>query len=195
MAESPQNSGTTPPPASDAELVARAEGGDRAAMEELISRYYSTVAAAAYAVHADLEAARDCAQEAFKEAGETLGRLREKAKFGPWIHEIAKRKAIAMVRRQKLHTEALKAKVDESRSRIPAYSPAEELHHEEKKASIRRAMSEIPEIYREVLALKYVDGRSHEDIAELLNISLAAVDKRLMRGKEMLRESLQKWMD
>ena len=54
-------------------------------------------------------------------------------------------------------------------------------------------MAELPEIYREVLALKYVDGRSHEDIAKVLQISLAAVDKRLMRGKEMLRESLQRW--
>ena len=40
------------------------------------------------------------------------------------------------------------------------------------------------------MTLKYIDGRSHEEIATLLNISLAAVDKRLMRGKEMLRESL-----
>jgi len=178
---------------SDAELVERAEGGERAALDELVARHYDTVTAAAFAVLGNTDAARDCAQEAFLEAATMLGRLRDKAKFAAWIYGIAKRKAIYMLRRQRLHSDAMKVKTDESRSKIAVHNPSELAGHEEKLASIRRALSEIPEIYREVLALKYVDGRSHEDIAKVLQISLAAVDKRLMRGKDMLRESLHRW--
>lgn len=177
----------------DAELVARVERGERAAFDELVARHYDTVAAAAFAVHGNTDWARDCAQEAFLEAAATLAALRDKSKFGAWIYGIAKRKAIYMLRRQKLHSEAMKVKTDESRSKIPVSSPSELAGHGEKLASIRRALAEIPEIYREVLALKYVDGRSQEDIAKVLEISLAAVDKRLMRGKDMLRESLHRW--
>lgn len=177
----------------DAELVERVERGERAAFDELVARYYAAVEVAAYSVHGDMDAAKDCAQEAFQEAIATLDKLRDRSKFSAWIYGISRRKAIYMLRRQKLHTEALKAKTDESRSKLPAYTPSEEASHNEKLTSIRKALLEIPEIYREVLALKYVDGRSHEDIAKILNLSLAAVDKRLMRGKDMLRESLQRW--
>jgi len=177
----------------DAELVERAGHGERAAFDELVARHYDTATAAAFAVLGNTDAARDCAQEAFLEAAATLTTLRDKAKFGSWIYGIAKRKAIYILRRQKLHSDAMKVKTDESRSRIPVHNPSELAGHEEKLASIRRALSEIPEIYREVLVLKYVDGRSHEAIAKVLQISLAAVDKRLMRGKDMLWESLRRW--
>lgn len=178
----------------DAELVERAKNGEKAALDELVARHYDAVVVAAFAVHGRMEAARDCAQEAFLEAAATLDKLRDTTKFGAWIYGISKRKAIYMLRRQKLHTAAIKSKTAESRALAPINNPAEqEARHAEKLASIRRALAEIPEIYREVLALRYVDGRSQEDIATILQISLAAVDKRLMRGKSMLRESLQRW--
>lgn len=178
---------------SDEELVARAERGEHAAFEELAGRYFEEVVSAAYAVLANFDLARDCAQEAFTEAVATLPKLRERSKFRAWIYGISRRKAIYVLRRQKLHGEALKVKTDESR-RMPAiHSPSEQMSHNERLDGIRRALAELPFIYREVLTLKYIDGRSHEDIGKLLDISLAAVDKRLMRGKDMLRESLKRW--
>ena len=178
---------------SDTELVERAERGEKAAFEELVARHYNNVVSAAYAYLGNTDMARDCAQEAFQEAVATLEKLRDKSKFGAWIYGISKRKAVYMLRRQKLHVQAIKVKTDESRLRVPINGPSEQAAHEEKLASIRRALADIPEIYREVVILKYVDCRSHEDIGKLLQISLTAVDKRLMRGKDMLRESLQRW--
>jgi RNA polymerase sigma-70 factor, ECF subfamily len=179
--------------ASDEELVARAERGEHAAFEELASRYFEEVVSAAYAVLSNFDLARDCAQEAFTEAVITLSRLRDRTKFRAWIYGISRRKAIYVLRRQRLHGEAIKVKTDESRRMPVMNTPSEQASHEEKLESIRRALAELPFIYREVLTLKYIDGRSHDDIAKLLDVSLAAVDKRLMRGKDMLRESLKRW--
>lgn len=179
--------------ANDGELVARAENGDSAAFEELVERHYAVVVTAGYVVLRDMDSARDCAQDAFLEAASTLGTLRDKAKFSAWIYGISRRKAIYVLRRQTLHREAMRAMSDEARSAGAVRTPSEQMGKNEKLASIRRALGELDEIYREVIVLKYIDGRSHEDIATLLEISLAAVDKRLMRGKEMLRESLQRW--
>lgn len=177
----------------DAELVARAERGEKAAFEELVERHFDVVVTAAYSILGDIDAAKDCAQEAFLEATATLFKLREKTKFSSWIYGISRRKAIYVLRRQKLHVEAMKVKHDESKSVIPAYSPSEQASHNERLDSIRKSLNELPEIYREVLLLKYIDNRSHEDISQLLDITLAAVDKRLMRGKDMLRESMRRW--
>lgn len=178
---------------SDAELVERAEKGERAAFDELVDRHYSVVVTAAYKVLMDVEAARDCAQDAFLEAAGNLPDLREKSKFANWIYGISYRKAICVLRRNKLHVVAMEHKKDESRSIIRLGSPSEQAETTEKHASIRKALNEIPEIYREVIVLKYIDGRSHEEIARILDLSHAAVDKRLTRGKDLLRESLRRW--
>ena len=179
--------------ASDAELVARAESGERAAFDQLVERHYDVVVTAAYKVLMDVEAARDCAQEAFLEAAGNLADLREKSKFASWIYGISYRKAIGVLRRHKLHVVAMEHKKDESRALIPLGSPSDQAEKVEKLASIRKALNEIPEIYREVIVLKYIDGRSHATIAQLLDLSHAAVDKRLTRGKDLLRESLRRW--
>jgi len=178
---------------SDAELVDRAEHGERAAFDELVDRHYDVVVTAAYKVLVDVEAAKDCAQDAFLEAAGNLGTLRDKAKFVRWIYGISHRKAIYILRRQKLHTSAMEIKKDESRSLIRLGSPSEQAEKAEKLASIRKSLTDIPEIYREVIVLKYVDGRSHDEIAQILDLSHAAVDKRLTRGKDLLRESLKRW--
>ncbi len=177
----------------DTELVTRAQNGDRQAFDLLVERYYDVVVTAAYALLANIDGAKDCAQEAFLEGAESLDKLRDKAKFAQWIYGISRNKAIYLLQRQKLHNEALKVKTDESRRLKPVSSPSDQAGKNEKLESIRRALGELSELYREVLVLKYIDGRSHADIAGLLDISLAAVDKRLMRGKDMLRESLQRW--
>ena len=177
----------------DADLVKRAEGGDPAAFELLVERYYEIAVSAAYSLLADVDSSKDCAQEAFLEAAKTLSHIRDKAKFGQWIYGISRRKAIYILRRQKLHTQALRVKTDESRRLKPVSSPSEQMSRQEKHASVLRALHQVSEKYREVLVLKCIDERSHEDIARILNISLAAVDKRLVRGKEMLREVLRRW--
>jgi RNA polymerase sigma-70 factor, ECF subfamily len=176
----------------DAELVQRAERGESTAFDLLVERYYPVVVSAAFGILADVDTAKDCAQDAFLEAAGNLSKLRDKSKFSQWIYGISRRKAIYLIRRHKLHTEAIRKRTSE-RMTPQRPTPAEQAGDKERLESVRKAMGEIPEIYREALTLKYIDGRSHEEIAQLLDVSMAAVDKRLVRGKDLLRESLKRW--
>ena len=56
---------------------------------------------------------------------------------------------------------------------------------------VRGALGQISEKYRSVLVLKYMEGLSYERIAEMLEIRVATVDKRLTRAKTMLRKLLK----
>ena len=180
---------------SDAELVHAALAHRvPGAFDLLVERYFNLTAAAAYALLSDAEAARDVAQDAFLEAARTLPLLREPAKFANWVYGIARRKAIYVLRRRKLHHQALEYKQDAERALPPAEEAGAPLARQERAGEIRRALDQLPEIYREVLVLKYMDGRSYEEIATLLGLRQAAVDKRLTRAKAMLRESLRPWM-
>ena len=179
---------------SDEELVLRALKGDREAFSLLVERHYSAAVAAAYSVLTDTESAKDCAQEAFLQVARSLDSLRDKSKFGNYIYGIAYQQAILILRRKKRHREAMQTKSDESKRMPLVGSPSDQMGKNEKLESIRKALNELPEIYREVLVLKCIEKHSHEQIARILNLSMAAVDKRLMRGKAgMLRASLQRW--
>ncbi|MCX7803836.1 MAG: RNA polymerase sigma factor [Planctomycetota bacterium] len=178
----------------DRELVLRAKGGDAEAFRALVEKYLPAVVGAAYSYLGEVGAARDVAQEAFLEAHRSLGKLRDPSRFGQWVYGIARLRAIYLLRRRKRGLAALQAKEEIERTR-EVETPLEDMLRRERREGIRKALTEIKAEYREVLMLKYVDGKSYEEIAKMLNISVAAVDKRLLRGKEMLREALARYLE
>ncbi|MCZ7646442.1 MAG: RNA polymerase sigma factor [Planctomycetota bacterium] len=179
----------------DEELVLQVEQGIPGAFDALMERYFNLAVGVAYSLLGDAEAAKDVAQDAFLEAAKMLHTLRERNKFGNWVYGITRRRAIYVLRRRKMHRAAIEVKKDEEKAAPVPDDPGTPLDKRERSQHIRDALGQIPEIYREVLVLKYMDGRSYEEIAALLGISLAAIDKRLMRGKAMLRDSLRKFID
>lgn len=180
--------------AQDKELVQRARAGDVEAFHILVEKYLSAVVSVAYYYLGEVNAAQDVAQEAFLEAHRGLAGLRDPAKFGRFVYGIGRLRAIYQLKRRKRGQAALQTRAEEERRRV-VDTPLETALRRERCDGIRKALSEIPERYSEVLVLKYVDNRSYEEIGQILGLSLAAVDKRLLRGKEMLRESLSRLLE
>jgi RNA polymerase sigma-70 factor (ECF subfamily) len=94
-----------------------------------------------------------------------------------------------------------------SRNRAPDFAVEfdEEIHSEEvsgsadpeiqvlanaDKETVQRALSELPEIFREVLVLREMEGMSYKEIADVSSVSLGTVMSRLARARTRLRESL-----
>ena len=173
----------------DADLVRRSLNGDRAAFGELAERYARQVAAVTYAMIRDREKARDLAQEAFLEAYEALRSLREAARFGAWLVGIARRRCIYAIRRERRAARALAAKAEEPRER--PLGPAGQLSRTDEEARLLEALGGLGRRYREVLVLRHFEGKSYAEIAELLEISVATVEKRLTRARNKLRDALK----
>ena len=55
---------------------------------------------------------------------------------------------------------------------------------------VREALNSLPKEYRDVLALKYVENRSDEDISRMLGILPSEIQARVARGKELLRDAI-----
>jgi RNA polymerase sigma-70 factor (ECF subfamily) len=176
---------------SDAELLRRAEKGEKDAMDLIVDRWFSTVLAVVYGILADVEVSREVAQETFLDAMGRLGELREINKFGPWLCSIARHKATYALRRRILERAVLRVRRELDAATVPETPPQAAVRNE-RIADVRRAVGDLPTHYREVVVLRYLDGRSHEEIAKLLGISPAAVDKRLQRAKELLRGTLRR---
>lgn len=180
--------------ASDAEidlaLVERFKAGDKAAFEELVSRYSQKVLTLATYFLKDSEEAYDVAQEVFLKMHRSLHKFRGDSKLSTWIHTIGVNtcknklsfwKRLTMRRRQ----------YEEARKVLEApWTPQDEAEASERVRLIREHILALPENFRLVLILKDLKGYSYEEIAEVLNLRQGTVKSRLHRAREALAARL-----
>src|SRR5580692_5935709 len=180
----------------DAELVSRTLAGDRDAFNRIVSRYQILICSLAYSRIGHLGQSEDVAQETFITAWKRLRLLREPAKLRAWlcgivnyrIHKALRREGREPVRR----AEPLEA-IEES----PAVEalPSEQTISREEEAILWRALETIPELYREPLVLFYREHESIEAVAAQLDLTEDAVKQRLSRGRKMLHEEVQSFVE
>jgi RNA polymerase sigma-70 factor, ECF subfamily len=149
--------------------------------DTIVKRFRQPMAAAAYHLCGDREAAQDIVQETLMDAYRGLAGLREPEKVGAWLYAILRRKAIAHRKTRKPEVELVE---DITASDADT---AESLVRE----IIIGQMTKLDESDREILAGKYLIGLSYKELAESLGIKEGAVRVRCLRAKERLRTALQ----
>jgi RNA polymerase sigma-70 factor, ECF subfamily len=172
--------------ASDGELIQRAATGDRRAFEDLYRRYARPVFGLALRRLGDRGRAEDAVQETFASIWRSAGSYKpERGPGAPWLYAVA-RNAITDRARARIETPA---DVPEE----PAIDPAPlELAEQSWVAwRVHRALEELPEREREVIALAYWSGLSQSEIAEFLGVPLGTVKTRTRTALSHLAELLE----
>jgi RNA polymerase sigma-70 factor (ECF subfamily) len=72
----------------------------------------------------------------------------------------------------------------------PAESPFEMAAHEENRARVEAALSQVPEPFRTTLILRDIEGFDYEEVAEMQGVNLGTVKSRLVRGRAALKAIL-----
>jgi RNA polymerase sigma-70 factor (ECF subfamily) len=170
------------------ELVERARSGDEQAFSQLVAAHQRSALAIAYAILGDAAAAGDVMQETFLRAWQKLRDLDDPDRFGAWIGRIARNLAHDHVRRQPRDLVPL----EDQQPVYPrlAEDPANLLDRGETRRTINAALGELDETTRTAIALRYYQNMSSKQIAEVLDLTPAAVDMRLSRGRAELRKKL-----
>ncbi len=157
-------------------MVGAAAGGDARAFAELYRRFFRMVHAVLLSrvPPGDVD---DLAQDVFLQAWRQIHALREPLAFGGWLRRIALHRSADHVRRghdmEPLdRNAALPAKDEEAWFLL---------------AEVRR----LPEAYRETMILRFVEGLTGPEIAELTGLTPGSVRVNLHRGVELLRASLK----
>ena len=148
--------------------------------DDLVRRYRQPLAAAAYQLCGDREAAQDIVQETLLDAYRGFEGLREPAKAGAWLYAILRRKAAAHRRARRPESELV---VEPA---APDGNGAASLVRQ----IVIEQMAKLPEEDREILAGKYLLGLSYRELAESLDIKEGALRVRCLRAKERLRKCL-----
>ncbi len=185
----------------DRTLLARAQGGDMSAFEELVGRHEEKVYGLALRMTRSEADAAEITQDTFLSAYQHLAEFRGEAAFGSWVHRIAANNALMRLRRQRVldivSDDQLEGPEFTERGSL-AEAPEtdwsrradDKILDEELGRAIREATDALPEGYREVFLLKDVEGLSYEEISEMVGISVPAVKSRLHRARLALREAI-----
>jgi RNA polymerase sigma-70 factor (ECF subfamily) len=176
---------------SDDELMRRAGNGDRDAFAALVARHLPRVGAIAVRMLVGAAEAEDVGQEAFLRCWQKAPGWEPSeggpgtARFTTWLHRIVINLCIDRRRR------AAPLALDEVPDR-PDESPdaLDELESKESVRRVRAAIGELPERQRAALVLCYYEGMSNGEAAEMLEMSVGAVESLLVRARRNLRKTL-----
>jgi RNA polymerase sigma-70 factor (ECF subfamily) len=182
----------------EARLIARILAGENELFHELIGPYERMVYLTLFSIVKNETEAEDGAQEAVISAYRHLGSFRGDAKFSTWLTMIAINEGRKRLRKAKGRAEdSIDEQIeDQEGDYTPApltdwhEIPLEALERKELREALRVAVTELPDIYRQVFALRDLEEMNIEETAEALGITTSAVKVRLHRARLMLQKRL-----
>lgn len=182
----------------DAELIARVLAGERELFHELVRPYEKSVYFAAFSVLQNEQDAEDAAQDTVLKALKNLHNFRAESKFSTWLISIAINEGRSRLRHARiLEFESVdQSSEEEDGDFVPAVIsdwrevPLQALERKELRELLQRAISSLPEIYREVLLLRDVEEVNIADTAEALGVTTGVVKTRLLRARLMMQKIL-----
>ena len=176
---------------SNAELVKKSQLGDKNAFEELVRRHQELVFSLAYKLTGNRELANDVAQEAFIRAWKAIQKFRGDSTFSTWIYRITVNTAWTLRKKAKKH---YSLNIDDTQEPVvidEKKDPEFLAINSDLSAVLKKALDQIPVEQRIIVELKNIEGRSHKEIAEYLDISVTAAKVRLHRAHQKLRLILE----
>lgn len=172
----------------DAELIRQVLAGRHEGFSLLVERHQEPLIHFLRRLLRSEDEAFDCAQEAFLAAYRNLWRYSEAYTFRAWLYVIAKNKAMDMLRRQKRE---MPMAIDESLVDHQA-GPEESWLAKEEAEAVANVLNSLPEPYRQALYLRYKQELTYEEIALVLSVPISRVKTYLHRGKDKLRQQMER---
>jgi len=170
--------------------------GDQNAYAEIVELYKEKVYRICYRMLGNRHEAEDAAQEAFIRAYVNIDTYNPAMKFSSWLYRIATNLSIDKLRKKKpdvyLDEEVSGAEGLTMYSQLPAAdaSPEDTVETLELQETVQKAIQKLPEKYRSVIVLKYIEDLSLQEISEILDLPIGTVKTRIHRGREALRKHL-----
>ncbi len=169
----------------DQEIISKVLAGNRDAFGVLIQRYSDPLYRHALGMTGSPDVAEDILQTSFIKAFHHLAEVR--GRFDAWVFRIVANGCkdwLKNIRRTHLSYE-------EDDQPTSYATPEEELDRTELRTDLDGALSQLPASLREAFVMKHVEGRSYEEMADLLATTVGALKMRVHRAREALQALLE----
>jgi RNA polymerase sigma-70 factor, ECF subfamily len=176
---------------SDAEVIQRCRRGEVEPFSLLVERYQDRVYNLAFRLLGNADDALDASQDAFVSAYTALPRFDPARPFAPWLFRILTNACWGLLRKRRpdLSFEAMEEREATPAAAVtaPDADPQERLLRSIRDEEIQQAVLALPEPFRTVVLLRYMEEMSYEAIAAALDLPLGTVKTYLHRARRRLR--------
>lgn len=177
---------------SDDNLAERAKRGDRMALEALLERHAPLAARVAFAVLRNEADALDAAQNALVQIAQNIQSTWTAGSFTAWVGRCAHYQAVDLLRKNRARKQREDARSAEKSAMEAPMRTSDRLEKEELSVLLHEELGELPQQTASALLLYHVEGLAVADVAEKTALTLDACKQRLVRGREELRERLER---
>lgn len=180
------------------ELILGLREGDEAAFKFLVDTYQDRVFNTALGIVQNAEDAEDVAQEVFIQVYRSISSFKGESKLSTWLYRIATTRSLDLLRSRKSKKrfgilQRLFGDGDEPELEIPDFNhPGIALDRKENAARLFKAIRQLPENQKIAFTLHKLEDLSYQEVSEIMQTSLPAVESLMHRAKQNLRKMLEK---
>ena len=178
----------------DVALVERHRCGDMQAFDEVYDRFGEMVYNLALRLAGNREEAADLTQEIFLRIYRHLGSFGGRSTLKTWVFRIAINHCRDRLSRHVPTMQSIDADSTEGSVAIadPARGPEELAVAADEGRRVMEGLARVPQVFREAVVLRDLEGLSYEEIAEVLGVRVGTVRSRIARGRDQLRSLLER---
>jgi RNA polymerase sigma-70 factor (ECF subfamily) len=183
----------------DPDLVTAAQAGDTRAFDELVRRYRDKVYRLSFKILRNEDDAAEALQDAFLSAFRGLKNFKAESTFSTWLYRITTNASLMKYRKRRNNVVSLEQSQNPGEGaealQLPDWStqPLDELLDGETREVMEEGKALLDEDLRTVFTLRDEEGLSNAEVADILDLSVAAVKSRLHRARLRLRDRLSRY--
>jgi RNA polymerase sigma factor (sigma-70 family) len=180
----------------EVELIQGLRKGDEAAFNFLVKNYQDRVYNTAIGIVQNAEDAEDVAQEVFIQVFRSIHSFKAESKLSTWIYRITTTRALDLLRNRKSKKrfgflQRLFGDNNEMLHELPDFNhPGVAMDRKENAAMLFKAINQLPENQKIAFTLHKLEDLSYQEISEIMQTSVAAVESMMHRAKQNLRKIL-----
>ena len=177
--------------------------GDRSKFEGLISAHLDSLYRTALRMTKNSDDAEDLVQETCLKAFRYFDRFEEGSNIRAWLFKILTNLFINRYRKQtkepvvveydETQDYLLYSKMQDGSPDTPASGPEKDLFDRVLGTEVDKAINDLPEDFRIVVVMAFIEGLAYEEIAEALSVPMGTVKSRLHRGRKLLQKALYQY--
>ena len=181
------------------ELIEKLQQGDGSAFTKLVDEWQDMVYNTALSIVQNAEDADDITQEVFIQVYQSVSSFKGESKFSTWLYRITVSKALDHEKKRKRNkrfgfVERLFGRHNEEQLHPVEFDhPGVQLEKKERAAALFSVLKKIPDNQRIAFTLNKLEGQSYQEIAEIMNTTLYAVESLMGRAKVNLKKELSKY--
>ena len=180
------------------ELIQGLRTGDEPAFKYLVDNYQDRVFNTAIGIVQNAEDAEDVAQEVFIQVYRSIHSFKGESKLSTWLYRIATTRSLDLLRSRKSKKrfgfiQRMFGDGNEPLHELPDFNhPGVALDRKENAAKLFKVIAQLPDNQKTAFTLHKLDDLSYQEISDVMQTSVAAVESLMHRAKQNLRKMLEK---